>query len=154
MDERDARVESLVKAIVRATIELEKEGIKRVQITLPDYIEWKVRKILNHSHDLGLTLVDTVNREGYDAKDNRGKRYQIKYRTGDQYSSTAFENVRLNKFDYLLCVFTKKDFEIQAIYKVPHDTVLKYKKDKSKRMTFRWNKKTRNIENVEKVYPT
>ena len=114
-DEREELVESLIGKICRANNELRKIGIVRVQITLSDYIEWKVCKLLN------LKREENPIREGFDAKDERGKRYQIKYRTDDENKFTGFSNIKFNKFDFLLCVFVnKEDFKIQSIYKVPH----------------------------------
>ena len=145
-DEREERVESLIGKICRANNELKKIGIVRVQITLSDYIEWKVCKILDLNRERNPI------REGYDAKDERGKKYQIKYRTDDEDKSTGFGNIKFDKFDFLLCVFVNKEnFKIESIYKAPHDTVRKYTKPYH---SFRWNKKSKSDKTIEKVYPS
>ena len=147
-DEREALAESLVRKICRAIKELKNLGIERVQFTLSDYVEWKVCKILDLKRERSLI------REGYDARDERGKKYQIKYRTNDENKFTGFGNIKFDKFDFLLCVFvSKEDFGIQAIYKVPHDTVKKYTK-KWQTQSFRWTSEAKHDETIEKVYPS
>jgi len=146
-DEKEDLAESLVVTICEAIRALKDLRIERVQVTLPGYIEWKVCRILN------LKRAGSLIREGYDAEDKRGRKYQVKYRTGDENKSTGFDNIKLGKFDFLLCVFIdEKNFKIKSIYKVPHNTVKRYTKS-YKTDSFRWNKKSKCDNTIEKVYP-
>ena len=145
-DKRLELAEPIVMKICGAIKELERLGIQKVQFTLPYYIEWKVCKIMN--------LIQEKNpiREGYDAKDEHGKKYQIKYRTDDEDKSTGFGNIKFDKFDFLLCVFVNEEnFKIESIYKVPHDTVRKHTKPYH---SFRWNKKSKSDKTIGKIYPS
>lgn len=147
-DEKDEeKIDNLIMDICRAYSELERIGVVRVGIILTDYIEWKVCRILN------LVREENPITEGYDAKDKHNKKYQIKYRTDDENSSTSFDNIKFGKFDFLLCAFVNKEnYKIKTIYKVPHDTVKIYSKPYHSN-SFRWNRESKSDKTLEKVYP-
>jgi hypothetical protein len=64
---------------------------------------------------LDLTLVEGQTHKGYDAIDNGGSRYQIKYR------ALSTPNVFMNNFDfdYVVLANLTADYQLQGIWQMP-----------------------------------
>lgn len=97
-----------------------------------DYAEWLV------SEKLGLELQKN-SKEGYDALDSTGLRYQIKSRWMHPGKNKNEKNKQLNvirnydkkSFDYLVAVIFGENFEVEEAYLIPHAIIGEY---------FSWNK--------------
>jgi hypothetical protein len=100
-----------------------KEVIRSTNNPVGDYTEHLVAKKL----DLRISVGSTA---GFDAKDNKGRRYQIKgRRTTKENRSTelsAIRNLKKKPFDFLIAVVYKQDFKIDYAAKFTYAAVKKY----------------------------
>jgi len=103
--------------------ELKRKKVLRTKNNpVADYSEWLVSK------SLGLKLVGN-SRSGYDARDKRGTRYQIKGRrvtpgnTSTQLS--AIRNLPRKAFDVLIAVIFNADYSVRYAAAVPHSVIAK-----------------------------
>ena len=101
-----------------------RERIRTFNNPVADYAEWLV------ANRLGLTLKGNSN-AGYDAEDSlKSIRYQIKCRhlTEDNNSVMlgAIRNLDKNSFDYLVAVLFNAEYEVQHVYKIPHEIIGTY----------------------------
>jgi hypothetical protein len=82
-----------------------------------DYAEWLV------SQRLGLELVPNSSR-GYDAKDRRGRRYQIKGRRAAPSMKApilgTIRNYEAGDFDFLVAVVFEQNWEVRCAAKIAH----------------------------------
>lgn len=81
------------------------------------------------SKRLNLELVDKKNNKGFDAKDNEGKKYEIKTRwSPNKYTYRtlfgSFSNSDRFPFDFLVCVNLNPYFEPISIIKFPYKLVM------------------------------
>jgi hypothetical protein len=88
-----------------------------------DYTEHLVKKKLDLSISGGSTA-------GFDAKDNKGRRYQIKGRrvTKENRSTelSAIRNLKKKPFDFLIAVVYKQDFSVDYVAKLTCSAVKKH----------------------------
>ncbi|MBG77469.1 MAG: hypothetical protein CL570_00350 [Alphaproteobacteria bacterium] len=79
------------------------------------------------SQTLNLTL-ETNSNTGYDAKDEQGKRYEIKARRITRHNKSrqlsAIRNIENKHFDFLIGVLFNSDFSIFKAALIPHEIVL------------------------------
>ncbi len=141
-------VELLIKNIRTDLQKLKNIDVVRSEKYFSDYVEWVVCEILN------LKLASNSIQEGWDAKDIKtNEKYQIKYRTHEFKKGSAFDQVKMGKFDFLLGVFINKDsYIVEDIIKVPHNTVFKYTNEMKNRLSFRWRKDTMKDATIEHIY--
>lgn len=104
--------------------ELRKRGVVRTNnAPIGDYAEHLVSKTL------GLDL-EKNSREGYDAVDNVGTKYQIKCRKITKSHPTmllgAIRNLEAHDFDFLIAVLFQADFSIKVVVKIPYEIVQRY----------------------------
>lgn len=104
--------------------ELFKRGVIRTYNNpVADYAEWLSAK------KLGLTL-ETNSRAGFDGKNKKGTKYQIKCRrlTARNVSTQlgVIRKLSAKEFDYLIGILFNSDFTVQAAYLIPHKVIKKY----------------------------
>jgi len=104
--------------------ELRRRGVIRSSNNpVADYAEYFV------AHKFGLTL-ETGSNKGFDARDKKGLRYQIKSRRITTHNQSrqlgVIRNLDENLFDYLLAILFSIDFTTNTIFKIPHDLIKKY----------------------------
>src|SRR5439155_6943077 len=114
---------SLLRLHAAVLDELKRRDVLRTTNNpLADYTEWLV------SRALGLKLV-TNSGSGFDARDRRGTRYQIKGRritTGNtSVQLSAIRNLRRKEFDVLIGVVFNADYSIRYGAAVPHAVITK-----------------------------
>lgn len=111
-------------------------GILRSERSLQsDYAEWLASKILH------LKPAGSAVQAGWDAKDRRGRTYQVKSRVVTELpATTAFHFSRpLPRFDFLVCIFFSKNLELLALVVVPRKVVVDLARDNKQGLRFRWN---------------
>ncbi len=104
--------------------ELRKRGVIRSSNNpVADYAEYIV------ASKLGLKL-QTGSNKGFDAKDKKGLRYQIKSRRVTAHNKSlqlgVIRNLKDKPFDYLVAVIFNSDFSINEIYKIPFKVIKEY----------------------------
>ena len=76
---------------------------------------------------LNLTLAKPVNK-GFDATDDKGKKYEIKSRKEMPYNKPNRWNMGANRLefaDFLICVEFDNDWNLSRFYKIPKDEVVR-----------------------------
>ncbi len=101
--------------------ELIKRGVVRSSNNpVADYAEYII------AHKLGLKL-QTESNKGFDAKDKKGLRYQIKSRRVTPHNKSlqlgVIRNLKDKPFDFLVAIIFNSDFSINKIYKIPFKVV-------------------------------
>ena len=90
-----------------------------------DYTEWLV------SSKLKLSL-SQKSQAGYDAIDEKGKRYQIKGRRSTELNKSrqlgVIRNLEDKKFDFLVGVILNSDYSVKYAALIPHNLVSKLSK--------------------------
>lgn len=104
--------------------ELNNRGVVRTQNNpVADFSEWLV------ANTFDLTLQEN-SKNGFDAIDSNGMKYQIKGRRLHQTNSSrqlsVIRNLKDKKFDFLIGVLFNEDFSILEAYKIPHEIIPKY----------------------------
>ncbi|MBN2096567.1 hypothetical protein JW752_04210 [Candidatus Peregrinibacteria bacterium] len=104
--------------------ELKRRGVIRTfNNPVADYAEWLV------AQKLKLNL-ETNSQAGYDAKNSKNVRFQIKCRRlhPDNQSRQlgVIRNLDANEFDYLIGVIFNKDFSVKEVYQIPHKIINNY----------------------------
>lgn len=98
----------------------EREVVRTRNNPVADYAEWLV------TQQFGLSL-ERNSKQGYDATDQSGKRYQIKSRRLDQTNKSkqmsVIRNLDASEFDYLVGVLFNRDFTVKGAYKIPHSVI-------------------------------
>ena len=126
MDETE--IKGFLKEYSKILTSLKSAGIVRTYNSpVGDYTEWLV------STKLGLMLEDN-SAEGFDAKDENGKRYQIKGcwmhpgRKKKQLTVIRKYDWKYEEklFDYLVVVVFGVDFEVEEAYLIPYEVIGKY----------------------------
>ena len=105
------------------------DGLKKLKIIRTNNItgelgEHYAAKLLN------LTRTDNKNNEGFDAVDNKGKKYEIKTRLSPNENTYrtlfgGFSNSDRFPFDFFICVNLNTYFEPISIIKFPYELVMK-----------------------------
>ena len=104
--------------------ELRKRGVIRSSNNpVADYAEYIVAR------KLGLKL-QTGSNKGFDAKDRKGLRYQIKSRRITAHNKSlqlgVIRNLKDRPFDILVAIIFNSDFSINKIYKIPFEVIKKH----------------------------
>ena len=101
-----------------------------------DFAEWWAARVC------GLKLVENTVNAGYDAKDRRGRLYQIKSRrVVNLDAATSFNFGKLGEFDYLVPVFLAgSTLKPLGVYRVPRKFVEAHL---SENLRFRWHRGVR-----------
>lgn len=120
----ETEIKGLLKAYSEILNSLYSAGIVRTYNSpVGDYAEWLV------SRKLGLELQKN-DTPGYDASDDKGKRYQIKGRWmhpgKNTRELTVIRNYDKDPFDYLVVVVFGADFEVEEAYLIPREVIGKY----------------------------
>jgi hypothetical protein len=88
-----------------------------------DYAEWLVHK------KMGFKLTGNSTR-GVDARDKKGKKYQIKARHLTSPSTSrqlgVIRDLKSKLFDALIVVMFDRDYNIDSAYEIPHGIIEKY----------------------------
>ena len=113
-----------------------------------DFAEWLVSRMF------GLTLPDNTVQAGFDAKDEKGNKYQIKSRIlPDVMENTAFDIADIEgDFDFLICVFFTERLTLRGIVQVSRDVVRELGNQTKKKFSFRWNRETSGDPRIRKLY--
>jgi len=117
------KAQKLINDIARIRRELSDICYNKSLKILPDFVECYARD------RFGLELKNAVGYDGVGKNDK--KRYQIKYtilkgesKRGKEIFSHALDNIKRNKFDFLIAVIlNENDFKIAKVFKIPHDVV-------------------------------
>lgn len=117
-------VSGLLEQYAKIMKELKDRGAVRTKNNpCADYAEWIV------STRMKMELAPN-SKAGYDAKDNKGVKYQIKSRrmTPDNHSRQmgVIRNLDKKKFDSFIGVLFDEYFNVQEAYMVPHEVIGKY----------------------------
>ncbi len=117
-------VKALLQLQGSAIEELKRRKIVRTRNNpVGDYTEWLI------STGLGLTLSEKST-AGHDAKDQKGKRIEIKGRRitpqNKSRQLSAIRNLNDKQFDYLGAVVFDEDYEILDAVMIPHEVVCEY----------------------------
>ena len=141
--------EHFIAIHLQSRLGLEQLGILRTKRLLQaDYSEWLVAEWLD------LKLLDNPVAKGFDAKDSKGRKYQIKGRVvqalGDN-TSFDFKTLR-NKFDFLIGVMFSPDLRVLGLIRVDYDTVKELANKNRGRYSFRLNQPALNDPRVEKLF--
>ena len=125
-DTRRLSTPRLLRCFADILQELKQRGVTRTRNNpIADYAEWII------SGKLGYSLQPNSN-SGYDAKDARGNRYQIKSRRLDPLNHSrqlgVIRNLEDKHFDYLIGILFSRDFEVLEAYQIPHSIISKYAK--------------------------
>lgn len=104
--------------------ELRKRGLVRSSNNpVADYAEYIAAR------KFGLKL-ETGSTKGFDAKDKKGLRYQIKSRRPTEHNKSlqlgVIRNLKNKPFDFLIAIIFNKDFSASEIYKIPFNLIKKY----------------------------
>jgi hypothetical protein len=101
----------------------ERSVVRTLNNPVSDYAEWLVAKKMD------LKLVSNSN-SGYDAKDAKGNRFQIKSRRLSPKNNSrqlgVIRKLNSNEFDYLIGVIFNKDFIVEEAYKIPQGVIDKF----------------------------
>ncbi|RMG60710.1 MAG: hypothetical protein D6715_14820 [Calditrichaeota bacterium] len=130
-----------------------RDGLKELQILRSerllqgDYAEWLVAQVLD------LKLEQSQTEKAIDARDERGRTYQIKSRIVKNLTQNTSFDLRTidDRFDFLVPVFFNKSFEVLAMLKVPYEVVRELGYQTSSTFRFRWNSKVATDERIEKI---
>ena len=113
----------LLKTYAEVMEELKRRGaIRSYNNPVSDYAESLVSRTLN------LELSGGSNK-GFDARDRRGIRYQIKARRLDGKSSRqlgVFRNLGKNPFDFAIVVLFNHEFQPAEVYRIPIEAIKKH----------------------------
>jgi hypothetical protein len=117
-------VKSLLIQFADTLDELKLRGVVRTRNNpVADYAEWLAVDAL------GLTL-ERNSKSGFDAKNNKGERFQIKGRRLDETNKSrqlsVIRNLDAQEFDYLIGIIFDHDFLVMEAYKIPYKLVGKY----------------------------
>jgi len=143
-----AQVRAHIRSYLRARQRLTDLKILRTGRSLQaDYAEWVAGRLLH------LTLAKSAVQAHWDAKDSRGRTYQVKSRVvKEPTSTTAFHfGDALPRFDFLVCVFFGKELEVLALIKVPHSVVRDLIRRNKRGLRFRWNRRVAADPRVQRV---
>jgi len=104
--------------------ELKRRGVVRTRNNpVADYAEWLA------ADALGLAL-ERNSKSGFDAKNNKGERFQIKGRrldvTNKSRQLSVIRNLAAKEFDYLIGILFDHDFKVIEAYKIPYKLIEKY----------------------------
>lgn len=139
----------LIHAYLASRDGLKELGILRSERTLQgDYAEWIAANFLD------LTLSDSPVQKGVDAKDSRGRTYQIKSRVIPDLNHGAGFTIRHigARFDYLLCVLFDPEFDVLAIARIPYSHVKKISRAVASGHRLRWTRRSFEDPKIEMLY--
>jgi len=117
-------IKALLIQFAKTLDELKRRGVVRTRNNpVADYAEWLTVDAL------GLTL-ERNSKSGFDAKNNKGKKFQIKGRRLDKSNQSrqlsVIRNLDEKEFDYLIGIIFDHDFIVKEAYKIPHKLISRY----------------------------
>lgn len=130
---------SVIFKIAQLNKQLKKLGIVRQEYKIPDdYAKW----FCLHKYSLESRKKEN---HGCFAVSKFGEKIQIRSRIGSDINFPQnFDNIDLNKIDYLIIVFMNKEtWMIDSIYKVSHKTLKDF--FDFKQLSFNWNRESRSL---------
>ena len=124
MDLKKEHYKRLLRFYSSVLDELKARGIIRSRNNpVSDYAEWLTSK------KLSLQLEGNSN-VGYDARDKKGVRYQIKSRRVHPNNNSrqlgVIRDLNKKQFDYLIGIVFDNDFDVKGAYIIPHGIIKEY----------------------------